>query len=289
MSVFGLDSMIDERYSHLAVANSVAGFHIPYISSVQTRTLRAFLSVSAYSMVAQAGASSEAPVADEAGNVNPVWAATNHSFTSMGGSENHSSEVAIIMATIPTQSTAVDVVTPKVFEYNGKILTTSFDVAAYFQKTHDNVLKKIRSVVSDCDPEYHAVNFNEMFQEVEVANGAVRKSPYFELTRDAFVLIVMGFTGKRALQWKIDYINAFNRMEATLHGTLPALPNCQKDVVASRIMLALDCTGKVLFTEQISPDDFIGDIDKFRWFAEKLGYLVFKENELLAMLKGSKK
>lgn len=111
----------------------------------------------------------------------------------------------------------------------------------------------------------------------------------FELTRDAFVLIVMGFTGKRALQWKIDYIKAFNRMEATLHGILRALPNCQKDVVASRIMLALDYTGKVLFTEQISPDDFIGDIDKFRWFAEKLGYLVFKENELLEMLKGGSK
>ncbi|NBJ37213.1 Rha family transcriptional regulator [Serratia fonticola] len=47
--------------------------------------------------------------------------------------------------------------------------------------------------------------------------------PYYELTRDAFVLIVMGFTGKKAIQWKIAYISAFNKMQADLqkqHTTL---------------------------------------------------------------------
>ncbi|MGK5722449.1 Rha family transcriptional regulator, partial [Proteus mirabilis] len=104
--------------------------------------------------------------------------------------------------------------TPTIFIHDGKAVTTSFAIAEYFHKTHDNVLKKIRSVIAECNPEYHVVNFNEMFQEVEVANNAIRKSPYYELTRDAFVLIAMGFTGKKALQWKINYINAFNRMEA---------------------------------------------------------------------------
>lgn len=108
--------------------------------------------------------------------------------------------------------------TPEVTIHEGKAVTTSMAVAEYFHKRHDDVMKKIRSVIADCEPDYHARNFAEMFQEVEVANGAVRKSPYFELTRDAFVLIVMGFTGKKALQWKIDYINAFNRMETAITG-----------------------------------------------------------------------
>lgn len=105
---------------------------------------------------------------------------------------------------------------PSVFIHDGKAVTTSIAIAEYFQKTHDNVLKKIRSIIAECEPEYHVVNFNEMFQQVEIANNAVRKTPYYELTRDAFVLIAMGFTGKKALQWKINYINAFNRMEAEL-------------------------------------------------------------------------
>ncbi|WP_041867082.1 hypothetical protein [Sodalis glossinidius] len=67
------------------------------------------------------------------------------------------------------------------------------------------------------------------------------------------------------------------------------MPNNQKNAVASRIMLAFDYTGKILFTEDVPADAFVGDINKFRWFAGKLGYLMFKENELLEMLKGGSK
>ncbi|MBV7311058.1 Rha family transcriptional regulator [Morganella morganii] len=105
---------------------------------------------------------------------------------------------------------------PSVFIHDGKAITTSISIADYFQKTHDNVLKKIRSVIADCDEKYHLVNFNEVVRDVTGGDGAVRKMPMYELTRDGFVLIAMGFTGKKALQWKINYINAFNSMEAEL-------------------------------------------------------------------------
>lgn len=108
---------------------------------------------------------------------------------------------------------------PTVFIHDGKAVTTSIAIAEYFHKTHDNVLKKIRSVIAECDSEYHLVNFNEVVRDVSGGDGAVRKMPMYELTRDAFVLIAMGFTGKKALQWKINYINAFNRMEAELYGS----------------------------------------------------------------------
>ncbi|ECI4012793.1 hypothetical protein DN310_26830 [Salmonella enterica subsp. salamae] len=108
---------------------------------------------------------------------------------------------------------------PEVSIHDGKAVTTSLAVAHYFQKTHDNVLKKIRSVIAECEEEYRLVNFNETSYTRGNPNGGVGIStPMFELTRDAFVLIVMGFTGKKALQWKIDYINAFNKMEAALSG-----------------------------------------------------------------------
>lgn len=114
---------------------------------------------------------------------------------------------------------------PEVVIHNGKVVTTSVAIANYFQKTHDNVLKKIRSVITDCDENYHLVNFNEVVRDVIGGDGAVRKMPMFELTRDGFVLIAMGFTGKKALQWKVNYINAFNRMEAELH----SIPKCRSE------------------------------------------------------------
>jgi hypothetical protein len=46
--------------------------------------------------------------------------------------------------------------------------------------------------------------------------GGVRKSPAYELSRDGFTLLAMGFTGKKALRWKIRYIEAFNAMEEQL-------------------------------------------------------------------------
>ncbi|EJI4857363.1 Rha family transcriptional regulator [Salmonella enterica] len=123
--------------------------------------------------------------------------------------------------------------TPTVFIHDGKAVTTSVAVAEYFHKTHDNVLKKIRSVMSDCDEEYRLVNFNETSYQRENPNGGVGISTVmFELTRDAFVLIAMGFTGKRALQWKINYINAFNRMEAELYsGVSKAAHNVSQEEI----------------------------------------------------------
>lgn len=108
-------------------------------------------------------------------------------------------------------------VIPEITIHNGRAVTTSIAVANYFEKAHDNVLKKIRAVIADCPSSYHIVNFNEMVREVPGGDGAMRQMPMFELTRDAFALIVMGFTGKKALQWKIRYIEAFNAMETELH------------------------------------------------------------------------
>ncbi|UBX28458.1 Rha family transcriptional regulator [Arsenophonus apicola] len=106
-------------------------------------------------------------------------------------------------------------ITPKVIIHNGKAVTSSQDVSHYFGKRHDDVLKKIRNL--DCSSEFHVRNFAEMFQKINIGKGAKRESKYYEMTKDGFVFLVMGFTGKKAAQFKEAYIAEFNRMEAELH------------------------------------------------------------------------
>ncbi|OIV46782.1 hypothetical protein BK025_09070 [Sodalis sp. TME1] len=181
------------------------------------------------------------------------------------------------MATTPIQTS------PVVTIADGHAVTTSIAVAEYFQKPHKDVLAKIARL--ECSAEFTERNFSPS----EYTDSTGRQLPCYQITRDGFAFLAMGFTGKRAARFKEAYISEFNRLEATLHGTPQALPNDQKNAVASRIMLAFDYTGKILFTEDVPADAFVGDINKFRWFAGKLGYLMFKENELLEMLKGGSK
>lgn len=111
---------------------------------------------------------------------------------------------------------------PHVAIINGTIKTTSLKIAEHFGKRHDDVLKRIKSL--DCSPEFHARNFAEMIIEIEIGKGATRKSPAYEITRDGFMFLAMGFTGVKAAQWKEAYINAFNRMEIQLLEKTEPLP-----------------------------------------------------------------
>lgn len=99
--------------------------------------------------------------------------------------------------------------------------TTSLLVAEKFGKQHKDVLKAIRKLEPnktnlDWLDEFHGRNFALMFTEVSIGNNAKRRSPYYEIQRDGFSILAMGFTGTEALQWKIQFINAFNQMEALL-------------------------------------------------------------------------
>lgn len=94
--------------------------------------------------------------------------------------------------------------------HNNQPHTTSLQVAECFGKRHDDVLKKIRNL--DCSADYHARNFAEMIIDVEIGKGAKRKTPVYEMTKDGFIFLVMGFTGHKAAAIKEAYINAFNMM-----------------------------------------------------------------------------
>ena len=100
---------------------------------------------------------------------------------------------------------------PKVFERDGEIFTNSLNVAAYFEKRRDNVLRDIRNLLKSG----HS-SVLRAFRETTYRAQNGKSEPAFDMTRDGFTLLAMGFAGAKALTFKLRYIEAFNRMEATL-------------------------------------------------------------------------
>lgn len=93
---------------------------------------------------------------------------------------------------------------------NRQVLTNSLLVAEVFHKTHDKVLRDIREL--GCSQEFRRANFGES----SYTNSQNKEIPMFVMNRDGFTLLVMGYTGKKAMQFKEKYIAAFNKMEASL-------------------------------------------------------------------------
>lgn len=94
---------------------------------------------------------------------------------------------------------------------NGKIVVSSLDIAEKFRKRHDHVMRDIYKLISD-SPELG----NEMFIETMYVNSRGKSYKCFDMDRDGFSLLAMGFTGKEALEWKLKFIKAFNEMEERL-------------------------------------------------------------------------
>ena len=92
---------------------------------------------------------------------------------------------------------------------NNQIVVSSKDIAEHFGKEHKNVLQNIRDILV---AENSATKF---FQETSTVYRG-QQFPFYLMNRDGFSLLAMGFTGKKALQWKLKYIEAFNEMEETL-------------------------------------------------------------------------
>ncbi len=93
-------------------------------------------------------------------------------------------------------------------------VVSSLDVADTFGKEHARVLRDIREL--DCSNEFRLGNFAES----SYINSQNKKQPMYLITRDGFTLLVMGYTGDKAMKFKEAYIKQFNAMERTLQGKL---------------------------------------------------------------------
>lgn len=102
-----------------------------------------------------------------------------------------------------------------VISSGGRNVTTSLIVAETFGKEHFNVLRDIREL--DCSEEFNKLNFEFILRTTDLGHGRKREDPYYELTKDGFSFLVMGYTGEKAAQFKEKFISEFNKREQLLN------------------------------------------------------------------------
>lgn len=100
----------------------------------------------------------------------------------------------------------------KIGYVNDEVVVSSKEIAENFKKRHDNVIKDIEKYKKD------VLNFEEMFFQTTMPDKYGREQKAYLVNRDGFTLLVMGFTGKEALEWKLKYITAFNENERKIKG-----------------------------------------------------------------------
>ena len=106
---------------------------------------------------------------------------------------------------------------PKIQIVNNQAVTSSVDVAEFFEKRHDDVLKAIRNIIKK-DNEWGLRNFAECEIIRDIPLQGQKAMPCYTMTRDGFTMLAMSFTGDKAFKFKITYISAFNAMESQLMG-----------------------------------------------------------------------
>jgi Rha family phage regulatory protein len=120
-------------------------------------------------------------------------------------------------------------------DFNGlvseEMKTTSRIIAEKFGKSHNHVLRDIRKL-TEANPEWGMTNFGQT-PYVDAQNGQTYQM--YEMTRDGYSMLVMGFTGRKAMEWKIKFLEAFNAMAQFLQSqSAPQLPNFADPAAAAR-------------------------------------------------------
>lgn len=125
------------------------------------------------------------------------------------------------------QLLSTDHFSPSVSLIEGRPATTSLAVANLFKKQHQHVMRSIEDLCINTPESFSASNFGRA--DFTDEQGKPRRM--FILYRDGFMLLVMGYTGTKALAVKLAYIEAFNRLEAELaaqrEAGLPHVPHIQ--------------------------------------------------------------
>lgn len=100
-----------------------------------------------------------------------------------------------------------------VYLKNNAAVCDSLQVAEKFGKRHDKLIAEIRRMYGELIGKRTPRNGGAKFFFESTYENRGKRYPMFLMTRDGFSLLVMGFTGKNALEWKLQYIRAFNQME----------------------------------------------------------------------------
>ncbi len=111
-------------------------------------------------------------------------------------------------------------------------LTNSLLVAQTFGKSHKHVLDAIREIVKG----YAEKSADPMFEETTYINEQNKQNyPMFIMNQDGFTLLAMGFNGKKAMEFKLKYIEAFNKMKKEIESSKPSLPQNYLEALKSLV------------------------------------------------------
>ena len=117
---------------------------------------------------------------------------------------------------------------------------TSLQVAEIFGKQHKHVLRDIEQILTQVPEIFGKSNFGPTKYELRNNLGFPVKHPMYIITKDGFTLLTMGYTGEKAMKFKVAYINRFNEMEDQLANRVPddptslGLPDFRNPVEAAK-------------------------------------------------------
>ena len=151
----------------------------------------------------------------------------------------------------------------------GRVTTSSRDVAEFFGKEHRDVLRGIDNLLKDMG-DTPLRNFTQ--GSYTLPSTGSQQHRQYEMDRDGFTLLAMGFTGSQALKFKLAYIAEFNRMEEALRA--PPVPLTREQQLAVALRLADDTIRGVIITETLCGPHkatIAGEGSRFHWCWRDLG------------------
>ncbi|HEL8025607.1 TPA: Rha family transcriptional regulator [Escherichia coli] len=261
------------NYSSPAPHKTGAGICTPMFTNAHNRAQAVFLCVMhshIQIMVGRAGQPQGWPGSLVTGSANPVRLTAHEICTSGGELIKFTNEDAIM-------ATALTLSHPDVTIKNGRVVTTSVAIAEFFGKRHERVLDKIRNL--DCSAKFTEHNFVSS----EYTDPTGRKLPMYQITKNGFVFLVMGFTGKKAAAFKEAYIAEFDRMEAELHQnhTSPTDKIIPGD--GHTLVVHFDERGNIRFTETVPDGALVCTLDTYRFYLEKQGWTLVNRSAIKNM------
>ncbi|EEC8709284.1 transcriptional regulator [Escherichia coli] len=261
------------NYSAPAPHKAGAGIATPMFIMAHNRAQAVFLCVMhshIQIMVGRAGQPQGWPGSMMTGCSNPVRL-TTHEIATSGGELMKFIMEAAIMATIPALSH------PEITIANGRAVTSSLAVAEYFRKPHKDVLAKISRL--DCSAEFTERNFSPS----EYTDSTGRKLPMYQITKNGFVFLVMGFTGKKAAAFKEAYIAEFDRMEKELRQNNAPSPDKMIHGDGRTLVIRLDEHGNIKFAETVPDGAMVCTLDTFQFYLEKQGWTLVNRSAIKNM------
>ena len=124
---------------------------------------------------------------------------------------------------------------------NQQAVTTSLQIAEAFDKQHKHVMDKIKDKIDSAE---NSAQYQSMFAQGTYRDASGKINKLYYMNRDGFTFIAMGFTGKKADEFKLKYIEAFNQMESEVKNQ-NKLPLTPQEKLALLMQNVVEANGKV--------------------------------------------